>query len=241
MPRDPFEFDDYFTQDYIATVDSVKFAENDFNTLQATFTNRYDEPILGDDGELRTERPEFYNVGGAKEWEAVDGGTGFVHKTGDPDRRIRSNSAFGELLIRVVDLVGKDEILAKSDGKLYSESTFLGLKFHWVTEGAGKPYTLKDKSTGETKTGTTRGRQMPVEYLGAGGGAPTAVYEPHDVDAIGLDPDTVGDLVTMAEGLSFGEFQSRGLSLVKDLQDEAVKGKLLSALSQQSFYETLRH
>lgn len=235
--RDPFEFDDYFTQDYIATVDSVKFVENDFGVLQAVFTNRYDEPILGDDGELRTERPQFYNVGQGKDWEATGGGTGFAHKSGDPDKRIRSNSAFGELLIRVVDLVGKEQILTRSGGNLYSESTFVGLRFHWVTEGAGKPYSLKDKVTGETKTGTSRGREMPVEYL-PGGSLP--VVDSFDVDALGLDEATVSDLMTMATGFGFGEFQSKALSLVRDLQDDDQRASLQRALSQQSFYETLR-
>jgi hypothetical protein len=106
-----------------------------------------------------------------------------------------------------------------------------------VTEGAGKTWT--NRKTGES--GTTKGHQLPVEYLPLDGSAATQmVMVEYDVASVGLDDPTLRDLTTYAQGLSLGEFQSRGISLVRGLQDENVRGNLTKALSDSSFYETLR-
>ncbi len=83
MARDPFEFDDYFIQDYVATIEKVEFVTSTFGNLQAIFTNRYDEPVYGNDGQARTSRPEYYSIGSAELWMAAKGATEFSHVSGN--------------------------------------------------------------------------------------------------------------------------------------------------------------
>jgi hypothetical protein len=242
MPRDPFEFDDYFIQDYVATVEKVEFVVSDYNNLQAIFTNRYDEPVEGSDGQLRTDRPEYYSIGSAEIWVPVDGGTAFAHASGDEDKRIKSNTGYGLLLRRASDLVGRDALLRRGDHSLmaaglYSASLWTGLRFHWVTEGAGKTWENKKQGT----SGVSKGHQLPVEDLPVDGDRSISITrQEFDVTALDLDGDTLSDLTTVAKGSTLGEFQSRGISLLRELTDDKVRGRLTSALSDTSFYETLR-
>lgn len=241
MTRDPFEFDDYFIQDYTATVEKVEFVVSQYDNLQAVFTNRYDEPIEGSDGVLRTDRPEYYSIGSSDIWVPGDGGTTFHHASGDADKRIKSNTGYGKIVLRVSDLLGREAVLDRVDGTnpgggLYAAEWWVGLRFHWVTEGAGKTWT--NKKSGES--GTSKGHQLPVEYLPVGSEPAQSVVADYDVAALDLDEATFDDLRSYAQGLTLGEFQSRGISLLRELTDEKVRGKLTSALSDTSFYETLR-
>jgi hypothetical protein len=234
-----------FTSDYVGTIQKVLFAESDFGNLQATFTNRYDTPIVGDDGEMRDTRPEFYTVGGANLWRAVEGGSAFTSSDGDSDKRIRINSQFGELVNRIGDLVGREELLDRAPlgvddiVPLYQSETYEGLRFHWITEGAGKKYSFNDRATGELKEGYTKGRQMPVEYLPGGEQLKLAAAD-FNVEALGLDDETLGDLRTLAAGEGFDKFQKSGISLARGLQGTDTYGTLIAALSDREFYETLR-
>lgn len=243
MTRDPFEFDDYFTQDYVATIEKVEFVVSDYNNLQAIFRNRYDEPVSGNDGELRTDRPEFYSIGSADLWRPTNGGTAFEHESRDPDKRIKSSTGYGKMVMRTMELVGKEGIVERLDpalpnGGLYAAGWWTGLRFHWVTEGAGK--TWKNSKTGES--GTSKGHQLPVEYLPSdgSGSSQSTVREEYDVAGLGLDVILENDLRTFAQGLSLGEFQSKGISLLRELTDDEMRGKLTAALSDPSFYGTLR-
>jgi hypothetical protein len=237
MPRNPFAFDDYFVQDYIATVEKVEFTTSDYDRLQAVFTNRYDEPVVGDDGQTRTHRNEYYNIGSSDLWVPINNGTSFEHATGDSDKRIRSDSGFGKLLVRTIDLLGEDLILKRAGGdNIYAAPVWEDLRFHFVTEGAGERWENKKAGT----SGTTKGAQLPVEWLPDLGDSGQAVLATYDLPSVGLSDDDLLDLMTLAKGLTLGEFQSKGISHAKGLQDAAVRSKLQVALSDQSFYETLR-
>jgi hypothetical protein len=241
--RDPFEFDDYFISDYVATIEKLEFVvSEEYNNLQAQVTNKYDEPQVGNDGETRTDRMEFYSVGDAKFWVPAENGTAFVSADGDPDKRIRSNSAFGKLVIAVVDVVGRDDFLRRTPADLdprlnplYVAAPYVGLRLHWVTTGAGVPW--ENKKTGQS--GVSRGSQLPVGFADEGANV-QAERPPFDVGHLGLDDQTLADLTTFAKGYGVGEFQSHGISLLRDLHDDEAYGKLSAALSEISFYETLR-
>jgi hypothetical protein len=120
---------------------------------------------------------------------------------------------------------------------LYSASLWTGLRFHWVTEGAGKTWENKKQGT----SGVSKGHQLPVEYLPVDGDRSISITrQEFDVTALDLDGETLSDLTTVAKGSTLGEFQSRGISLLRELTDDKVRGRLTSALSDTSFYETLR-
>jgi hypothetical protein len=241
--RDPFATDDVFTQDYVGTIRKMIFSEDQYGNMQATVTNVYDTPITGDDGEIRTERPEFYTVGGIKTWTATEGGSGFGPVDGNHDKRIRSNSGFGMLMLRIAELVGQSDLLARAPetgdaNPLYRAETYLGLRFHWVTEGAGEDYKFKGRD-GEEVKGKTKGRQLPVEYLPDGEQMVMPVAD-FDIEALALDAELLADLKTAAEGYGYNEWQKAGISMARDLQGTDAYGTLVSALSERSFYEKLR-
>jgi hypothetical protein len=246
MPLDPFAFDVYVA-DYVATVDDVNFVETEYGNVQAVIRNKYDEPIQRDDGELSTSRTEFVSVGSTKEWEVVDGGRAFTHRVKGDDARLKPQSSYAQLLQRAVSLVGRDGLLDDSDATrnsgLHSDRAWLGKRFHWVTEGAGETKTFNDRQTGEKKTVISKGHQLPVEYLPGQGTLPLGddgVVESYDVDGLGLDDAMLIDLVTLAQGLSYGEFQAKAVSFLGDLQDDPRRASLGVALNEQSFYQTLR-
>lgn len=244
MPRDPFEMEaGGNAADYIGTVTKVVFADGDYN-FQATFTNKYDEPRPKDDGTLSVERPEFVTIGGKGQWVPIDGGTGFIAASGDVDARIRDNSGFGRLLGRVFELVGKENLKAEGRTHPYTEAFWLGLRFHWETEGAGESYTLKDKDTGEKKSGKTKGYAIPTEYLGSAGAAASNghVAEPFDVASLNLPDVALSELRLLAQEpvMTFPEWQGAALKVVTAIEDPIVKRDATIAMSGPGLYEALR-
>lgn len=59
---------------------------------------------------------------------------------------------------------------------------FEGWHFRWETEGQGVPYKVKDRETGETKEGVTKGYLMPQELVGPGAAS-------FDIGTLALAPD----------------------------------------------------
>jgi hypothetical protein len=197
MPdNDPFSFSGAgFTEDYTGTVVSVEFAPGQYN-FQATITNRYDEPVVGDDGEVRTERKVFVTIGGNDQWQALDGGRAFGHVTGENyagsgRSKVRGNSGWARLVQRMVELAGVDALKAK--GSPFEASMLEGWHLHWVTEGDGEPYKFTDKVTGEEKSGVTKGYPMPVEILGGAEAAPA-----FEIGSLGLPADVERAIVDCA-------------------------------------------
>lgn len=240
MPRDPFDMEaGGFTSDYNATISAVNFAEGKYG-FQATFTCKYDQPIAKDDGTLSVDRPEFVSIGGNDQWRAIDNGAGFVSADGDLDKRVRVNSGFGRWLERVLELVGKDQLVAEGRDAPYTESFWKGLRFHFETEGEGKDYSFKDKDTGEQKTGKTKGYTIPTEYLGASA-ATNGHVEEFDVNSLELPENVLGQLVSAADAAdSAQEFQSKALSVALGQEDPVVKGKVTAALAEPRLYAALR-
>jgi hypothetical protein len=238
MARDPFDLEaGGFTTDYTATTTMVVFANGQFN-FQATFTNRYDTPVTKDDGTLSLERPEFVTIGSNDEWQPLQEGAAFGHVSKDPDRRVRSNSGYGRLIERVLELVGRDALIEQGRTDPYCSAFWEGLHFHWETEGEGKDYSFKDKDTGETKSGKTKGYTIPTEYLGAANGA---VVEDFDPTSLGLPETVLGQLVTIAaESASPGEFQGKALQVALTQEDPTHKQAMTAALAESRLWAALR-
>ena len=244
MTVDPFA-PDVFTVDYIGTTTKVEFVvSEEYNQVQAVFTNKYDEPILGEDGQLRIDRPEYVSIGSSKEWQVVNGGTAFEHVSGDPNKRTRGQSAYFRLLKRATELVGREAMMTDSPAYnfgLHSDEAWIGKRWHWATEGAGELIKFKDRNTGTTVERISRGYQLPQEFLGSQDEQLVLTSTPYAVDNLGLDEVMLSDLTTMAKGYSLGEFQSAAVSFLRDLQDDPRRGILGEAIGNVSFYETLRN
>jgi hypothetical protein len=246
--RDPFDFDSGgFTTDYSGTITAVTFTPDQRGqNLEAAITTKYDTPFPKDDGTLAVDRTErFIKVGSLDQWEAIDDGTGFRHVSGDPDKRVRDNSGYGTLIAKVVELVGRDALLAEGRDAPYTEKFWLGLRFHWG-EVPGKAY--KEFTDGEGKVvpaGTGKPKPMPDQYLGANASSNGHVGADFDIESLGLSLTTIEELGRLAEAADTpGEFSSKALTYVLTLTspDQAVeKDNATKALSKApQMYEALR-
>jgi hypothetical protein len=248
MARDPFDFDSGgFTTDYSGTITAVSFTPDQRGqNLEASITTKYDTPFPKDDGTLAVDRTErFIKVGSLDQWEAIDDGTAFRHVSGDPDKRVRDNSGYGTLIAKVVELVGRDALLAEGRDAPYTEKFWLGLRFHWG-EVPGKAY--KEFTDGEGKVvpaGTGKPKPMPDEYVGGSEASTNGHNADFDLNSLGLSVPTVAELSRLAEAAdSPQEFSSKALTYVLTLTDpsQAVEKDLATkALSKApQMYEALR-
>lgn len=204
-----FNSDAGFDGGYTGVIDRVEFTQGKFG-FQAIVYTRRDTPFTNDKGELVTESPVFVSVGGLNQgWEARDGGASFGNT--DPQKKPRSNSAWMELLERLVELGAGGRFSGASDWN--RGAPLKGLHVEWAREGADQPYKFTDKETGEVKEGKSRGRMMPVALLDhAPGSNGNAVG--FDTAALGLSEDLLGTLKGLAAGSeSAGAFTNSVLAM----------------------------
>jgi hypothetical protein len=150
-----------FTEDFTGEIADLVFQPGQFGT-QAIVTVALDEPITKNDGTLLNDKTLYISVGAG--WNTTDGTT-LVHDSGDDSKKMRADSKWGKFTERIVELGAADQIV-KAGGGVYNTAGWKGLRFHFMTEGAGNPYKFSDKVTGEVKEGKTKGQAMPVEFLG---------------------------------------------------------------------------
>lgn len=161
MPQG-FEMDSgIFTEDFTGEIADVVFTPGEFGT-QAVVTVALDEPITKRDGTLMNDKVIYLRTGDG--WGTADG-VSLTHD--DPTKKITARSQWGAFANRVVELSpdARDAILTAGGG-VYSTLGWKGLRFHFMTEGAGEKYSFTDRTTGEVKSGERKGVIMPVEYLG---------------------------------------------------------------------------
>lgn len=150
-----------FTDDYTGTLADVVFADSQFGS-QALATVALDEPFTRDDGTLATDRIIYLRI--QKPFEIAADGT-LAHPT-NPDAKMKSDgSQWVKFAERVAELVPDVRTLIPGGISDASGWGGAGLRFHFMTEGAGESYSFKDES-GATKSGKSKGLTMPVEYLG---------------------------------------------------------------------------
>lgn len=225
MTYDPWAFDEGgFTRDYTGTIKSITFAPGQFN-FQATVETALDEPETDNrDGSLRYEKYEYITVGGTDQWVAVDNGRAFKHAT-KPDAHLRGNSGWGEFCKRMLDLVGADVLRAR--GTPFEAKTYEGFHLHWVTEGGGVPYSFTDKVTGEVKSGTSKGKPMPIELIGEAEVAPKREF----------DPATKAVLRECAEGAdSQRAFQAAVMNRLPQMGDKDAADEVVRRLADEKFW-----
>lgn len=238
-----FDLEEGFGDGYTATIDKVEFAPNQYGDLQATITNLRDEPFTGKEGQLVTTSTVWVTIGAADQWEPCDGGSDFRHVSGDPKKHARANSAWGELLGRIVELIGIDAAKSRElDG--HQAPNLVGLHLEWSREGAGETYpAFTDKRTGEQKPGgKKKGKMMPLALAETNG--KTATSEPADLGALGIDDETLQTLRNLAEAYSGGKFASEAINLLGALvaggQSPEQQKAFIGALGDGSLEAALR-
>jgi hypothetical protein len=233
-----------FTDDYTGTLADLVFQPGEFGP-QAIVTVGLDEPFTRDDGTLANERTIYLRI--QRGFDVAPDGT-LIHESGDKDKKMKSDgSQWVKFAERVSELV--PDVRSKVPGGITDSRGWgeAGLRFHFMTEGAGAAYKFKDES-GEEKSGKTKGFVMPVEYLGTKDqplsgsvGASTNGSAPFSIVSL---PDAVIEAWgPLAEASSDnGAFQSSVLKsglLTKDALAPADYNAVTAALGDGSLREAL--
>jgi hypothetical protein len=218
MPDD-FDTDPGIKDNYVGTIIDASFQPGERGTSLQLRT-------LAEDG---AEVVSFYSIGA--DWQSYDGGETIEHATKE---KVRADSQLATLVDRAMKCGAEKEIRARSDanGKLAQKTSKLwpGLTFHWIV--VGKPYDFKDRETGEQVTGTTL-RQYPDEFIGVGD--IPATNSDTTTEAAPKPPDEILAMLTEnANSMSYQEWLDAGL------QNDWVRSNMLSALSDEGYYNSLK-
>lgn len=147
-----WEVESGFKDDFVVRVDSPYFELNEqYNSLNLHLVGTDLEDPEGDVQTL------YYGCGTG--WESEDGGIATHIKR----ENFTKQSKVGRLIERISEIVSEDSNLAKafeSIGKPTEAGSWMNLVFHMVAEE--KEYSLKDRDTGELKTGMSR-IMLPTE------------------------------------------------------------------------------
>jgi hypothetical protein len=182
-----------------------------------------------DDGDVVEDR---YRIG--QDWASFDGGETVEH----PSRsKIRSDSQLAILVERAMGSGAEDVIRERSiaNGRKGQRTAALwpGLRFHWDVEA--KPYSFTSQRTGEEVSGTSY-KSYPSKFLGV----EEIVDSPVDngsgetVQQAPMPPDIMARLKVLAQSKTFAEWVDEALTI------DWVRDNLLSALSDESFYNSLK-
>lgn len=234
---------DFGGVDFSGTVIEAMFtASEEYNRVQLTLTVKRDEPYTREDGTIATESPVWFGVGDTQTWTIVDQGARILHKSGDADKAPSGNSAYGKLILRAVDDFKLRDAFKASGYQPTEAKVWIGHRFHFMTEGAGKAYKFKGRD-GEMVEGTSKGATMPVEYLGTkdapvsgtvGAAVEDAAFDPA---SLGLSTDIMGKLEAAAqEATSKDEFLNAAFGLDIDMSND----KVTDALGSGKLYEALK-
>lgn len=234
---------DWFTGDTTAFQDDFTGVVTEFDVEDGQFGRqiklvvKHDTPQPRNDGTLSTEKPVW--VGITDDWSYVDGR--LVHSSGDLGKYMNANSKFTRMLQAAAE-GGCREYLTRDDLTPYHGAAWLGLHAHWVTIGAGESYNVKDKETGESKKGLTKGFPAPVEFLGeqvaGSNGASVPAGKQLDLVALGVPDTMLDEWVTLAAGHTADEFLRNVSTDIPNLPD-GCRQDVVAALSNGSLYQQL--
>lgn len=187
---------------YVGTVVDAWFAANErFGGTQLNLKQTTDSPSS-------PEWTEQINCG--DQWESFDGGITIENKENADKANVHANSRYGEFQAAIMAIVPR-EILKGKGGPLNAK-TYMGLTFKWSE--VKKEYSVKDKVTGEQKTGVSS-YNMPSAYLGEG--AVTSSAAPSATSSSGLDgvDDALAASIREAKAASttHSEFVDKAISL----------------------------
>lgn len=223
---DEFDTDKGIRDDYDGTVKESFFQAGDQGATNLVLT------VIADDGEEVEAR---YSVG--TDWASFDGGETVEHPS---KSKIRADSQLATLVERAMLCGAESVIRERAAGKgQRTAALWPGLKFHWDVEA--KPYDFKDRETGEQIKGTSY-KSYPTKFFGV-------VEIPKAEDAFGestgsstgsatgsaqAPADIMARLKVLAQSKNFAEWVDEALTI------DWVRDNMLSALSDESFYNSLK-
>lgn len=219
---DEFDTDKGIRDDYDGVVYEAYFQAGDRGTNLVLMV------VADDDGEQVEAR---YSVG--QDWASFDGGETVEHPS---KSKVRADSQLATLVERAMQAGAEDIIRERSiaNGRKGQRTAALwpGLKFHWNVEA--KPYDFKDRETGEDVKGVSY-KSYPSKFLGV----EELVDSPVDNNGASsqqteMPPDIMARLKVLAQSKPFAEWVDEALTI------DWVRDNLLSALSDESFYNSLK-
>lgn len=225
---DEFDTDKGVKDDYDGLVTDAYFQAGDNSETNLVLKK------LADDGD---EVEDYYRVGA--DWASFDGGETVEHPT---KTKIRADSQIAILVERAMALKGAEAVIrarSSANGSKGQRTAKLwpGLKFHWTV--FEKPYKFKNRA-GEDVEGTSF-KSYPSAFLGEGalpeGGVSTRQESMSTGSATGspqVPADTMARLKVLAQSKPFAEWVDEALTI------DWVRDNLLSALGDESFYNSLK-
>lgn len=219
---DEFDTDKGIKEDYDGTIKDSFFQVGEQGRTNLVLM------VVADDGEEVEAR---YSIG--PDWASFDGGETVEH----PNKtKIRADSQLAVLVEKAM-LSGAEHVIrqrSSANGGKGQRTAKLwpGLKFHWDVEA--KPYDFKNRETGEQVQGTSY-KSYPSRFLGE-----QSVEQPAQ-ESTGsssstpqVPPDIIARLKVLAQAKPFAEWVDEALTI------DYVRDNMLSALSDESFYNSLK-
>lgn len=219
---DEFDTDKGIRDDYDGTVRDAFFQVNEQGRTNLVLI------VLADDGEEVEAR---YSVG--QDWASFDGGVTVEHPS---KSKIRADSQLATLVERAM-MSGAEAVIRQrsaENGGFGQRTAKLwpGLKFHWDVEA--KPYDVTDRQTGEQSKGISY-KSYPTKFFGEAPVQQDAFAsqpKPSEEDAV--PADVIARLKVLAQAKPFSEWVDEALTI------DYVRENMLSALSDESFYNSLK-
>jgi hypothetical protein len=220
---DEFDTDKGVKDDYDGVIVDAHFSASQQGDINLVLKKKADD---GDEVE------DFYRVG--TDWASFDGGETVEHPS---KSKVRADSQLAVLVDRAM-LSGAEAVIrdrSAENGRKGQRTARLwpGLKFHWDVEE--KPYEFKSQRTGEDVKGVSF-KSYPTRFLGVeevvhSGDNSEDKSAPSQAQ---MPPDIMARLKVLAQAKSFAEWVDEALTI------DWVRENLLSALSDESFYNSLK-
>ena len=217
---DEFDTDTGVRGDYDGTITGSIFQLSERGDLQLALTVKPDD---GSGDELN-----LYRVG--TDFATFDGGVTAEHST---KSKVRADSQIATLWDHGFACGAEAVLRERSIGLGQRDSRpWLGLRFHW--DVVGKPFDITDRATGEKSVGTSY-KAFPSKYLGESGDVQTSPQSSTGGDsAVDVSAETMAKIKVLAQSKTFTEWVDECLTI------DEVRDKLLSKLSDEDFYNSLK-
>jgi len=219
---DEFDTDKGVKDDYVGTIVDAFFKGSE---------QRPDDVSLvlvkiAEDGD---QVEDYYRVG--TDWASFDGGETVEHAS---KSKVRADSQLGILTEKAMLCGAETVIRERSDAngnKGYKTAKLWpGLTFHWTVE---KRHINFKGSDGEMVDRDVY-KSYPDAFIGVNEQVSTGSSTPVENDAVDIPPEVFAKLKVLAQSKPFSDWVDEALTI------DWVRDNMLKALSDESFYETLR-
>jgi hypothetical protein len=236
---DEFDFDKGVKDDYVGVIVDAYFKASDQAPDDVSLVLKK----AAEDGDVVE---DFYRVG--TDWASFDGGETVEHPV---KSRLRADSQAATLVDRAMTC-GAETVLrerSSANGSLGPRTAKLwpGLRFHWKVEQ--RDYNFTSQKTGE-KVERSSFKSYPDRFLGVeeimdgengtgstagpGTGASGAASSGSTSTSESAPPEVIAKLKVLAQSKSFADWVDEALTI------DYVRDKMLSVLSDESYYNSLK-